>query len=224
MNDANNGISSKSAPESPKEKDGKDGGRDGRDGKQDASQLSSKDKEKAAASAADAKVGLHPALSPLLRKCDHSGWMYQELKMEEAKESKAFSLAVSSPKAADVSAVLRSIPAACSLCRPWLDCGLLTVRVCGPYVAVLYVRVVCGVSSRAQKRRIAQGGEPRSFATIHGGGVVPGAPGEVDVQVVQDSQRRFAAWIGGSMFASLETFPTVRVSAEEQAQVRCSLP
>lgn len=43
------------------------------------------------------------------------------------------------------------------------------------------------------------------------------------VEVVSDSQRRFAAWIGGSMFASLSTFDQVAITkqdAEDLASLR----
>ncbi|CAE8739785.1 unnamed protein product, partial [Polarella glacialis] len=35
------------------------------------------------------------------------------------------------------------------------------------------------------------------------------------VDVVSDSQRRYAAWIGGSMFASLSTFDQVAITKQE---------
>merc|ERR1719450_1448286 len=42
-------------------------------------------------------------------------------------------------------------------------------------------------------------------------------PGELarQVEVCVDSQRRYAAWIGGSMFASLSTFDQVAISKQE---------
>jgi hypothetical protein len=36
----------------------------------------------------------------------------------------------------------------------------------------------------------------------------------LEVEVVSDSQRRFAAWIGGSMFASLSTFDQVAITKQ----------
>jgi len=36
-----------------------------------------------------------------------------------------------------------------------------------------------------------------------------------DVDICVDSQRRYAAWIGGSMFASLSTFDQVAISKQE---------
>jgi len=37
------------------------------------------------------------------------------------------------------------------------------------------------------------------------------------VEVTSDSQRRFAAWIGGSMFASLSTFDQVAITKQDES-------
>ena len=37
----------------------------------------------------------------------------------------------------------------------------------------------------------------------------------VEVNVVTDSQRKYAAWIGGSMFGSLGTFPQIQLGRQE---------
>ena len=39
--------------------------------------------------------------------------------------------------------------------------------------------------------------------------------GAHEIEVVQDSQRRHAAWIGGSMFGSLPTFQALKVTRQE---------
>jgi actin-related protein len=39
--------------------------------------------------------------------------------------------------------------------------------------------------------------------------------GSHEIEVIQDSQRRNAAWIGGSMFASLPTFAMMKVTKQE---------
>lgn len=44
-----------------------------------------------------------------------------------------------------------------------------------------------------------------------------------EVEVVSDSQRRFAAWIGGSMFASLSTFDQVAITKQEQSAMHIRL-
>ena len=51
------------------------------------------------------------------------------------------------------------------------------------------------------------------------------------MEVISDSQRRFAAWIGGSMFASLSTFDQVAItkqdslprSKETRVTLQCSI-
>eukprot|EP00947_MAST-08B_sp_MAST-8B-sp1_P003449 g3449.t1 len=41
------------------------------------------------------------------------------------------------------------------------------------------------------------------------------APEEAEVCVVTDSQRKYAAWIGGSMLASFPTFPKIQITRQE---------
>ena len=53
------------------------------------------------------------------------------------------------------------------------------------------------------------------FADRIGNEVFTRAPGGTKVRVIPDSQRKFASWIGGSMFASLGTFGQIQITKQE---------